>query len=538
MIHIGAVASLLIMLDIQMKNIFAVAAALSLSYSLSAQEFAKGIVFNDINKNGIIDKKEVGLPNVSVSNGIDVVQTDAKGQYKLPVNKDNIIFVIKPANYALPIDTNHQPQFYYTHKPEGSPQLTYKGVSPTGKLPKEINFGLTSQKESTDFSAFIFGDPQAYDMVEMDYFKRGIIDRIANKDAAVFGISLGDLVGNDLSLHRAYKSTIALMGLPWFNVIGNHDLNFDTKEDIYSDEAFEASFGPATYSFNYGNAHFLVIDDIIYPNPDTGKGYKGGLRKDQLDFIANDLKYVPKDKLIVLAFHIPLAHDDSSVFRTADRDRLFDILSEFPHTLSLSAHTHFQQQNFFGAKEGWKQAKPHHEYNVGTTSGDWYSGELDENGIPVSTMRDGTPKGYAILNIKNNEYSFDYKVVGKDANYQIALYGPSVIDQKYAQRYPVYANFFIGKKGDQVLYRINEGKWKEMEQVGEIDPSFDHAVQQFDLATAYKEGRRPSDGTVSTHLWKFKLPKLKEGNYKVEVKAIDMFNRTHTAIKEIQVVRK
>lgn len=526
------------MLYIQMKNIFAVAAALSLSYVVSAQEIAKGVVFNDINKNGLLDKKETGIPHVSVSNGREVVQTDAKGQYQLPVGKDNIVFVIKPSDYALPLNTVHQPQFYYIHKPEGSPELTYKGVSPTGKLPKKINFALTTRAESRDFSTFVFGDPQAYDMVEMDYFKRGIIDRIANKNTAVFGISLGDLVGNDLSLHPAYKSTISLMGLPWFNVIGNHDLNFDTKEDIYSDESFEASFGPATYSFNYGNAHFLIIDNIIYPNPDTGKGYKGGLRQDQLDFIANDLKFVPKDKLIVLAFHIPLAHDNPKVFRTEDRDRLFDILSEFPHTLSLSAHTHYQQQNFFGAKEGWKQEKPHHEFNVGTTSGDWYSGEFDENGIPVSTMRDGTPKGYAILNIKNNDYTFDYKVVGKDIDYQIALSGPSVVDQKFVQRYPIYANFFIGKKDDQLLYRINEGKWKEMEKVKEIDPSFNDAVNQFDLATQYKDGRRPSDGTISEHLWKFKLPKLKTGDYKIEIKATDMFNRTHTATKEIQVVNK
>jgi len=85
-----------------------------------------------------------------------------------------------------------------------------------------------------------------------------------------------------------------------------------------------------------------------------------------------------------LAFHIPLYHQNSDVFRNEDRQRLFDILAPFKHTLSLSAHTHFQRQYFYGQKDGWKQEKPHHEYNVGTTSGDWYSGELNEKGIPVS----------------------------------------------------------------------------------------------------------------------------------------------------------
>ncbi|KKX47006.1 hypothetical protein L950_0228840 [Sphingobacterium sp. IITKGP-BTPF85] len=97
---------------------------------------------------------------------------------------------------------------------------------------------------------------------------------------------------------------------------------------------------------------------------------------------------------------------------------------------------------------------------------------------------------------------------------------------------------FIGKKGDQVLYRINDSQWKEMDQVKEVDPSFDDAVNQYDLATDYKEGRRPSDGTNSAHLWRLKLPKLKAGKYKIEVSATDMFNRVHTAFKEIEVVNK
>src|SRR5690606_29282644 len=120
--------------------------------------------------------------------------------------------------------------------------------------------------------------------------------------------------------------------------------------------------------------------------------------------VENDLKFVPKDKLIVLAFHIPLLHNNSDVFRNEDRQRLFDILKDFPNTVSLSAHTHFQQQNFYGKEDGWRQTAPHHEYNVGTTSGDWYSGGLNPQGVPTSTMRDGTPKGYSVMTINNNSY--------------------------------------------------------------------------------------------------------------------------------------
>jgi hypothetical protein len=73
-----------------------------------------------------------------------------------------------------------------------------------------------------------------------------VINEISDKTIAKFGISLGDLVGDDLSLQPKYKSVISTMGLPWYNVMGNHDMNYDAKEDSLSDESFEQTFGPIT----------------------------------------------------------------------------------------------------------------------------------------------------------------------------------------------------------------------------------------------------------------------------------------------------
>lgn len=518
-----------------MKNICWALALCALSGTALAQNVAKGVVYIDANANGVRDKKEIGLAGVSVSNGVQVVQTDAQGNYQLPVKNDNIIFVVKPAGYKLPLDEENHARFYYIHKPNGSPTLEYPGVKPTGKLPKSIDFGLQAVDEPTKFSAFVFGDPQAYDEAEMAYFKRAVVDEAKERKGPLFGISLGDLVGNDLSLHPSYRKTISQMGLPWYNVIGNHDLNFDVTSDSLSDESFERLFGPANYAFNVGNTHFIVLDDVLYPHPTTGKGYQGGFRKEQLDFLENNLKFVPKDKLIVLAFHIPLNPDNENWYRNEDRQRLFDILGSFPHTLSLSAHTHFQQQNFYTAAHGWRGEKPHHEYNVGTTSGDWYSGQLNAQGIPVSTMRDGTPKGYAVLHIDNNTYAFDYKVVGKDDAYTIGLFGPATIAEKYVRRYPLYANFYLGTKDDKVRYKVDAGNWKEMERVDEHDPAYTQDVLTFDGAEDFVQGRRPSDVVPSTHLWKIKLPKMAVGKHVITVEATDLFGRLHTATKEVEV---
>lgn len=519
-----------------MKKVYWSLIACLMTGTAFGQNLAKGTVYIDQNGNGRHDKKEAGLMGVGISNGRAVVQTDKNGKYEIGVGTDDIIFVIKPAGYELPLDQSNQPKFYYIHKPEGSPKLTYPGVEPTGELPKAVDFALVPKEESNHFSAFIFGDPQAYNEQEMEFFKNGVVNEAKNRKGPILGISLGDLVGNDLSLHPSYKSVITAMGLPWYHVIGNHDLNFDVKEDIFSDEGFERSFGPANYSFNVGQAHFIVLDDIIYPHPKTGKGYQGGLRADQIEFIANDLKVVPKNKLIVLAFHIPLNPTNSESFENKDRDQLFAILSEFPNTLSLSAHTHFQQQNFYTKEHGWNGNKPHHEYNVGTASGDWYSGAENESGIPNATMRDGTPKGYAILNIDSNQYTFDYQVIGKPADYGIGIFGPTVVKEANVKRYPIYANFFLGAVGDSVSYKIGNKNWKPMEKVLAADPAYLQHVLEYDGAESLISSRRPSDPTDSDHLWKFKLPKLKAGKHTIEIQAIDMFGRTHTATKEIQVM--
>lgn len=515
---------------------YLLAGALLCTGFVQAQEVVKGSVFVDANKNGKREKNELGVGGVSVSNGRDVVQTDGKGNYSLPVENDNIIFVIKPQDYTFPQDKQNRPLFYYIHKPLGSPKLKYTTAEATGQLPKSLNFPVYARQEPKDFKALVFGDPQAYTQEELDFFKRGIVDDIANKDRFLFGISLGDLVGDDLTLHKPYKETIAGMGLPWYHVMGNHDMNYDVVTDSLSDESFEFNFGPNNYSFNYGNAHFIILDNIIYPNPRTGKGYLGGFRKDQLDFVENDLRYVPKDKLIVLAFHIPLVHKNSDVFRNDDRQRLFDLLKDFPNTVSLSAHTHYQQQNFYGKSDGWHQATPHHEYNVGTTSGDWYSGQMNQQGVPSSTMRDGTPKGYAIMNIRNNSYAFDYKVAGQNSEYQINLIAPSVVKSRYARRYKMYANFFMGRTEDVMEYSLDGKDWKVMNRVDMTDPSYQYDVLKFDNATELIQGRRPSDAVNSTHLWEMKLPNLKAGTHTVEVRVTDMYGVEHRAVKKIEVV--
>lgn len=495
-----------------------------------AQTTATGKIYLDSNENGNLDSGEEGVENVAVSNGRDVVMTNEDGEYSLEIDKDEgKIFVIKPAGYKLPQNELNQPQFYYIHKPNGSPDLKYDGVQPTGKLPETVNFPLLKAEQKDEFSVLLFGDPQPYTEQEVEYFDSDIVTELHDAKGYEFGITLGDIVGDDLDLYEPYKQSVAKIGIRWFNVYGNHDMNFDAGSDSLADETFEETFGPPTYSFNHGKAHFIILDDVIYPREDGESGYIGGFTDKQLEFIENDLKHVSEDRLVVMAFHIPLFLEDyGRTFRVDDRERLFDLLKDYPHTLSLSAHTHMQQFHFFDADDDWKRIEPHPHYNVGTTSGDWWSGVPDERDIPPTLMRDGTPNGYAMLNIDGNDFTIDYRAADYPENYRMSLWGPEVVPQDSWHGAELYVNYFLGNEYTEVEYRIRGQKenWQEMSKVEEQDPHVAKLRQKWDTADEVLEGKRPSNPVKSTHLWKTGVPNnLPLGEQTIEIRVTDMFGR-------------
>jgi hypothetical protein len=79
---------------------------------LTAQTTVKGNVFEDLNQNGKKDKSEKGIAAVAVTNGSEVVLTDKKGNYELPVKSDAIIAVIKPSGYQIGVNKDNLPQFF------------------------------------------------------------------------------------------------------------------------------------------------------------------------------------------------------------------------------------------------------------------------------------------------------------------------------------------------------------------------------------------------------------------------------------------
>ena len=510
------------------------------------EQFAQGVVYEDIDRDGVRDPGERGLAGVAVSNGLHVIRTDVNGQYRIPVSDDCQIFVCKPRGMMVPLDEHNKPRFWYTHKPQGSRDegFHFTGFEPTGDLPDSIDFGLLRRPEPDTFSIIAMGDPQPYSQQEVDWYARDVIEDIINTGlhrTVAFGISLGDLVGDNLDLFGPLDRVQSQPGVPWFNVFGNHDMNFRSTNDWDSDETFERVYGPPTHAFQWGRVHFIVVDNVIWQGfngyRDSGKivtnNYRGGLRDDQLAFIENYLQDVSEDDLVVLSMHIPLEGD--GVHRVPEQRRLFEILSRFPNTMSMSGHTHLQRHWFFGSEHGYT-AGEHHHLNGATGSGSWYRGATDERGIPHSTMRCGAPNGYNIITFDGNRYSMRFKAASEPATAQMRLTVPAPL--LVGQSAEVVANVFAGSAKSQVRYRINNNAWLPMTHSPRLDPSL-LAIKAIEQSDTPPNGRTIPDPQPSHHIWAANLPtNLPPGVHRVEVESVDMFGHADTDTVLLRVERE
>ena len=521
---------------------------------------ATGQVFLDSNKNGLLDAGERGIAGVRVSNGLDVVTTNNDGRYTLPVDEQSIIFITKPRDYAIPVNAHMLPQFYYIHQPAGSPAgMRYEGIAPTGPLPEQIDFPLIERQESAQFEAILFADPQPQTQRELDYIRDDVVAELIDTQAA-FGMTLGDILYDDLSMFPRYNALIAQIGIPWYNVPGNHELNFEADSDEYSLETFKKFFGPPYYAFEYADALFVVLDNIDYqgngeadPGDVRGNGgYEARISKRQLRWLEKELEYVDKDRLVFVATHAPLGSEVTSS-ATDNRRGLFKLLSGRPNLYSVAGHTHTNNHLYFGEEDGFDGPGTFHHHVLATVSGSWWSGPFDERGIAISDQRDGTPNGYHILEVDSTDLVVRYKGAGKPADQQMRIRfdvthhqleangmrdfrAGQLLDGRMSQdelaAASIMVNLFDGGPKSQVSYRVNEGVYRPLERNLRKDP---YMLEQFVRHASDKKSF--VQATVSTHLFEADLDAdLPPGVHTVTVRAADEFGRIHHGHAILEII--
>lgn len=531
-----------------------------------AAEIAQGVVFVDADRDGVRDEGEGGLSGVPVSNGRDVVLTDEEGRYAIQIEEGEFVFVTKPRGYQVPLSPEGLPLFYRGHYPSGtSPELSlrYPGVEPTGPLPESIDFALVPQDEPESFDVILFADTQPQSDAELSWVRDTAIAPLVGTDAA-FGMTLGDIMYDDMALFPRYIDLVGTIGVPWYNVPGNHELNFLADDDEHALETFKRYFGPAYYSFDYANAHFVVLDDVDYLGENAGREpphprgigkYEGRLGETQLAWLEQDLSHVPADRLVVLTMHIPLANyiaPDAASIRVADRRELFGLLAGREHLIAFAGHTHTAEHHYFGADEGFAGPGELHLHTLATVSGSWWGGPLDASGIATAWQRDGAPRGYYVMSVRGNEVKVRFDPVGAPAGppmrvvFDTAFHGYGADlrrEHRHGElldaRVPIDAlpsteilvNLFDGGPRSRVWVTIGERAPIEMARVKRVDPFFE------ELLARDPDSQKPWVRKLkSSHLWSVGLPDdLGAGLHPVRVRAVDEYGVEHVKTLVLEI---
>ena len=230
--------------------------------------------------------------------------TGPDGRYTLPLPDEATIFVVKPAGFMPPVDPlTRLPRFYRHHQPKGSPRLAQPRPSRASRRRGPCRLRSISpssrQDEPKAFDVVMVTDPQPETEAEVDFIREDLIEALAGVDAK-FGLTAGDIMFDDLSLYPRLNAIIGTIGLPWWNIGGNHDLNFEAPDRTYSRETYKRFFGPNYYAFFYAQTLFLMLDDVDYLGSDPAKPrgsgkYEGRLDEAQLEFVRGVLAETPPD---------------------------------------------------------------------------------------------------------------------------------------------------------------------------------------------------------------------------------------------------
>ena len=483
---------------------------------------ARGVVFHDVGGSGGFDPAvDRPLPGVAVSNGRDVVLTDDNGRYELPVRPPTAVFVIKPRGWAVPVDALQIPRFYYLHMPEGAGGARYAGHEPTPPLPESVDFALQPQDEPDRFQVLVFGDTQPRNETEVDYIARDALAEVVGIDAA-FGVTLGDVVFDDLTLFDPLNEAIATVGIPWRNVLGNHDIDFTADTDVDARGAYYRTYGPSYYAFTWGPAHFIVLDNVRWIVDGDRRYYRTGLGEDQLEFLRNELSRIPEEQPVFLMTHIPWV-DSTAWVDEAHRQEVFDLLSARSHAVTLAAHTHQHYHRWIGAEDGWPGDRAHHLVSVGTPGGAWWTGAPDEYGIPHAMMFDGTPTGYAMLQIDGSQWKLRWQASRRPADFQMHLDAPQSVRADQASEALVVANIFNALPDARVQMRVGpSGPWQTMQRTVRTDPVRLAAVRREQALGEVPWRPLGPTSHTSPHIWQATLGQtLEPGTHVIEVRAED-----------------
>jgi hypothetical protein len=448
---------------------------------------------------GRVHAAGAGLPRVAVTDGLDVVLTDSDGRFTLVADgRQPFVYISLPDGVEIPRNETGTARFY---RPLSAPA--------SGEVAME--FELARRRSSAEHHRFVaLADTQTENADDLALLHAETVPDVRGWGAEeqgvpAFGVAVGDIMWDRLELYPEYERAVRDMGIPFFQVVGNHDLEFKARSAELTVSTFMRHFGPPYYSFDMGAVHYVVLQDVLW----HGTAYVGYIDERQLRWLEADLARVERGRPVVVFLHIPVL---SLRWQRDGRDRpyphtsvnnraaLYELLEPFQAHV-LSGHTHENEHVFEGGL---------HEHVLGTTCGAWWTGPI---------CQDGTPSGYAIYDVRGEELRWTYKATGQPRDHQVRLYAPGSDTTAPDE---IVANVWNWDPKWQVEWVADgEPRGPMARRVG-----FDPMSLQMHSGPTRPAKRGWIEPAPTDHL--FYAP-VASGTREVQVRATDRFGRTFTA---------
>lgn len=368
----------------------------------SITRFGK-LPFNVIQIEGRVISKGRGIPEVNVSDGNQVVQTDASGRFRfLSHTQRDFVFISIPSGYKIKQQANGSAQFFYRLDKQKNKNSFLFYLDPLDDSDVKHHFLVLADPQiQNEYEANLLLETTTPDVIRT-------IQDLGSEN--VFGIGCGDLIFDHHELFSSYNQAVKNMDIPFFQVIGNHDVDLDMRTDEKTTKTFNAHYGPAYYSYNRGEIHYVVLDDVFFIGSD--KKYIGYITEEQLSWLEQDLQFITPGSTVVVSLHIPSVTGHARRYpketslggTVSNREHLYAILEPFRAHL-LSGHTHFNDNMVLSDRL--------YEHCHGTVCGAWWSGPI---------CFDGTPNGYGVYTANGSSLSWYYKGTELEKEQQFRIY--------------------------------------------------------------------------------------------------------------------
>ena len=415
---------------------------------------------------GLVSSEEGPVANVVVSDGTEVAVADVKGvSYLKSAKKWGYVFISVPSGYEVAAEGVF-PQFYQT----------LKGAA---DVVEQKDFKLTKVDGQDRYKLFPLGAMhlanRTNDAAQFTQFTTDLNAYMAQHSGQkMYALTLGDMTWdlywykNNYALPQ-YRETInrQVKNLQIYHTMGNHDNDFMTTSDYDAAVKYVDCIGPTFYSFNIGQVHYVVMDNIdcsAYDGTDS-RNYVKKLSNEQLKWLAKDLAYVDKSTPLIVAMHAQIYKPTSTGFAfdhdSANTEALLAALDGY-EVHFVTGHTH-KVYNITPDDDVVK-GRDIHEHNSGAICASWWwSGNLTP-GVHVSI--DGAPGGYAIWDIDGTDFAWLYKSTGWPEEYQFRSYDlnnvsfsmddvPNIPSNVLIQlAYKKYVNAYPENSDNEVLIKI------------------------------------------------------------------------------------